>query len=126
MSNRTITYLTDVALITVVVQRGQADAILKAARDVGATAGAVGYFAKGIGMREFLGKFALAVDVEKEIISLLVSSDQQDIIMDHLYREGKLDAPGVGYIYSTPLEKLAAYIPDNLKEKLQKPAASVG
>ena len=57
MSDRTITYLTDVAMLTVVVQRDHGDAVLEAARDVGATTGALGYYAKGIGMRERLAPF---------------------------------------------------------------------
>ena len=124
MSDRAITYLTDVALLTVVVQRGQADAILKAARDVGATTGAVGHYAKGIGARERLGLLGLAVEVEKEVISLLVSSEQQDVVLDQIYRAGKLDTPGMGYIYITPLEKVAAYIPVSLRERLEKSEAS--
>ena len=120
MSDRAITYLTDVALLTVVVQRDQGDAILKAARDVGATTGAVGYYAKGIGVRERLGLLGLAVEAEKEVISLLVSSEQQDIVLDQIYRAGKLDTPGIGYIYVTPLEKFAAYVPESLKARLEK------
>jgi len=126
MSDRTITYLTDVALLTIVVQRDSAEAILKAARDIGATTGAVGHFAKGIGARERLGLLGLAVEVEKEVISLLVSSEQQDIVLDEIYRAGKLDTPGIGYIYITPLEKVAAYLPESLRERLDKSDASTG
>ena len=125
MSDRTITYLTDVAMLTVVVQRDHGDAVLEAARDVGATTGALGYYAKGIGMRERLGLLGLAVEVEKEVISLLVSSEQRDVVLDHIYRAGKLDAPGMGYIYITPLEKVAFHIPESLRERLEKPEASV-
>jgi len=125
MSDRTITYLTDVVLLTVVVQRDQGPAIIDAARNVGATTGATAYFAKGIGVRERLGLLGLAVEVEKEVISLLVASDQQEVVMDHIYQEGKLDTTGMGYIYVTPLEKLAFYVPESMKEELEKPAASV-
>ncbi len=120
MSDRSITYLTDVSLLTVVVQRGQHEAILKAARDVGATAGAIGHYAKGIGARERLGVLGLAMEVEKDVISLLVSSEQQDVVLDQIYRAGKLDIPGMGYIYITPLEKVATYLPESLKDRLEK------
>lgn len=125
MSDRTITYLTDVVLLTVVVQRDQGPAIIDAARNVGATTGATAYFAKGIGVRERLGLLGLAVEAEKEVISLLVASDQQEVVIDHIYQEGKLDTIGMGYIYVTPLEKLAVYVPESMKEKLEEPAASV-
>lgn len=126
MSDPTITYLTDVVLLTVVVQRDKGEAILKAARDVGATTGAVGHYAKGIGARERLGLLGLAVEVEKDVISLLVSSEHQDVVLDHIYRESQLGTPGMGYIYSTPLEKVATYIPESLRDQLKKPEASVG
>ena len=125
MSERTITYLTDVVMLTVVAQRGHEEDILKAARDVGATTGATSYFAKGIGIRERLGLLGLAVEVEKEVVSLLVASDQQEVVIDHIYQEGKLDTPGIGYMYVTPLEKLAVYVPESMKDELEKPAASV-
>ncbi len=126
MSDRKITYLTDVVMLTVVVQRGQEEVILRAARDVGATAGAAGYYAKGVGARERLGLLGLAVETEKAVINLLVSSEQQDIVLDQVYRAAKLETPGMGYIYITALEKLATYVPESLKEQLEKPEASVG
>ncbi|MFQ5761037.1 MAG: P-II family nitrogen regulator, partial [Acidiferrobacterales bacterium] len=100
--------------------------ILKAARDVGATTGAVAYYAKGIGARERLGLLGLAVEAEKAVISLLVSSEQQDVVLDHIYRAAKLDTPGMGYVYITTLEKVATYIPESMRERLEKDKASVG
>ena len=114
-----ITYLTDVALITCVVKHGMSDTMLKAARDVGAITGAVSYFARGHGARERLGLLGIAVEAEKEIISLLVSKEQQDTVFEALHRAGNLDVPGSGYMYCTPLEKLAAYVPKDLLERLE-------
>ena len=120
MNEAKITYLTDVAMLTVVVQSGMGEDILKAAREVGATTGAVGHHAKGIGVRERLGLLGLAVEVEKEVISILVSSEQQNAVLDHIYRAGKLDTPGRGYIYVTPLEKVATFIPQNIMDRLDE------
>ena len=125
MSDSTITYLTEAVMITVVVQRGMEEAILQAARDVGATTGAVGYYAKGIGMRERLGMLGLAVEVEKAVISMIVPTDHQDVVIDQIYRAGKMDTPGIGYVYSTPLEKMAAFVPQSVRERMDKPEASV-
>ncbi len=125
MSDSTITYLTDAVMITVVVQRGMEEAILQAARDVGATTGAVGYYANGIGMRERLGMLGLAVEVEKAVISMIVPTDHQDVVIDQIYRAGKMDTPGIGYVYSTPLEKMAAFVPQSVRERMEKPEASV-
>lgn len=119
MSERSIIYLTDICLLTVIVQSGQTETVLKAARDVGATAGAIGHHAKGIGARERLGIVGLAIETEKDVISLFVSSEQRDTVLDHLYRAANLDTPGSGYIYITPLEKVATYIPESMKARLE-------
>lgn len=123
MSAEKITYLTDVALLTVVVQDGLAEAILKAAREVGATTGAIGHHAKGVGTRERLGLLGLAVEVEKDVISLLVSTEQQEAVVDHIYRAAKLDTPGRGYIYVTPLEKVATFLPQRIAERMDEQGA---
>ena len=118
MNDHNITYLTDVSLLTCVVQSGLSEIILKAARDVGATAGAVSHHARGIGARERLGILGIAVETEKEVISVLVSSEQRDLVYDTLYRAADLDVPGRGFIYITPLEKASTYIPKSMLEEL--------
>lgn len=120
MSDQNITYLTDVSLLTCVVQSGFSEAILKAARDVGAMAGAISHHARGIGVRERLGILGVAVEAEKEVISILVSSDQRDLVYDTLYRAADMDVPGRGFIYITTLEKASTYIPESMMAQLDK------
>ncbi|NNE36858.1 MAG: P-II family nitrogen regulator [Gammaproteobacteria bacterium] len=120
MSKREITILTDVALITCVVQRGAADDIIRAAQEVGAQ-GATVYFAKGGGVRERLGVLGLAIEVEKEVINIIVATNQIDRIFEKMYIAGKLDTPGMGIMYVTHLEKAATYIPDEIADKLARP-----
>ena len=117
MSKKEITVLTDVALITCIVQRGLAEDIIKAAQDVGAQ-GATVYYARGGGVRERLGVLGLAIEVEKEVINIIVATDQIDRIFEKMYIAGKLDTPGMGFMYVTPLEKAATYIPQEIFEKL--------
>ena len=118
MSEQNITYLTDVSLLTCVVQSGLSEVILKAARDVGATAGAISHHARGTGLRERLGLLGIAVEAEKEVISILVSSEQRDLVYDTLYRAAELNIPGRGFIYITPLEKASTYIPQSMMDQL--------
>ena len=125
MSKREITYLTDVHLLTCVVQPGHKEAILKAARDVGAIAGAISHSARGIGARERLGVWGVAVEAGRDIISILVSSEQRDLVYDTLYRAAGLDVTGKGYIYITPLEKVSTYIPESMQSRLDKGAGEV-
>ena len=120
MNDSNITYFTDVSLITCVVKAGVSDSIIQAARNVGATTGAISYHAQGYGARERLGLLGIAVETEKEVVNILVSSEQQDIIANTIYRAGKLNEPGNGYLYITALEKVATYIPHDLMNQLEK------
>ncbi len=117
MSARNITYLTDVSLITCIVQRGNADAIIKAAQEAGAQ-GATVNFAKGSGIRERMGILGVAVEVDKEIIQVIVSTEQQELIFEQMFLAGELDTPGMGIMYITPLDKAATYIPAEVVAKL--------
>jgi nitrogen regulatory protein PII len=114
---RRLTTLTDVALITCIVQRGLGDKMVKAAIEAGAQ-GATIYFARGRGVRERLGILGIAVEVEKEVIELVVSTDQVDRIFEKIYLAGELDTPGMGFIYISPLEKAATYIPPEIVQRL--------
>ena len=113
MSVKKIVYLTDVSQITCVVKEGQGDIILKAARELGVSLGARLYHAKGTGARELLGLLSVAVETEKDVVSLLVSAEQRDVVFDELYLAAELDTPGMGFMYITQLEKLATYLPEN-------------
>ena len=117
MTARELTILTDVSMITCVVQRGKADAVVKAAQDAGAQ-GATIYYGHGSGVRERLGILGLAVDVEKEIITTLVADDQVDRIFERIYFAGEMDAPGAGIIYITKLDKAATYIPKEVIDRV--------
>ncbi len=117
MTKREIIVLTDVSLITCVVQRGLADKIIQAARAAGSQ-GATVNFAKGMGIRERLGILGVAVDVEKEVIHVVVSTEQQERVFEQMYLAGELDTPGMGIMYLTPLEKAATYVPEEVLQKL--------
>jgi len=113
MSKRQITVLTDIALITCIVQRGMADNIIQAARAAGAQ-GATVYFARGMGIRERLGILGVSVEVEKEVIEIMVSKEQVERVFERMYLAGNLDTPGMGIMYITPLDKAATYIPPDV------------
>ena len=117
-----ITVLTEASLITCIVQRGIADSIVRAAIEAGAQ-GATIYYARGSGVRERLGLLGLAVEVEKEVVNIIVANDLRDRIFEKIYFAGKLDTPGMGMVYVTPLEKMATYIPRDVAQRLEKEAA---
>lgn len=98
------TYATDVQLITCVVQRGKAEEVAKVAIRAGAPAATI-YFARGTGVRERLGLLRIAISPEKEVIDIVAPNDRADAIFDAMVSEGKLDTPGMGFIYMLPVSR---------------------
>jgi len=119
MPDREVVILTDVALITCIVQKGAGDALIEASREAGAQ-GATVYYARGSGVRERLGVLGLTVEAEKEIINIVVSTDQVDRIVETLYLRGHLDTPGMGFIYVAPLDKAATYVPPSVLRRIER------
>lgn len=118
MSKKEIIVLTDLNLITCIVQKGMADDIVKAAVAEGVQGGTI-HYARGTGIRERLGLLGVAIESEKEVINIVVSTEMTDRIFEAIYFAGKLDTPGMGIMYVTPLLKAATYIPPHLIKKVE-------
>lgn len=117
------TVLTDVSMITCVVQRGKAEGVVHAAQDAGAQ-GATIHFGHGSGVRERLGLLGLAVDVEKEIITVLCGDEQLDRVFEKMFVAAELDLPGAGIIYVTRLEKAATFVPRDVIDRIKARSAT--
>ena len=117
MSKREITVLKDVALITCIVQRGVGDEIVQAAKEAGVT-GATLHYARGTGVRERLGVLGVTIEAEKVMVNIVVATDQIDRVFEKIYIAGKLETPGMGLMYVTPLEKAATHVPAEIIERL--------
>ena len=112
-----VIYLTDVAVITCVVDKECSDAVLVAARDMGAR-GAIVHSVQSWGMRKRLGALGVAVETERDVIEFLVSSDQQDLVFEAIFQAAGLDAPGRGFMYVSPVDRAATYVPEAIRERL--------
>jgi len=119
MSMQHINVLTDVYLITCIVQRGRAQDVLKAAQAAGAQ-GATIHYGHGHGVHELLGVLSVAIDTEKEVLNILVPSDLSDVVFEKMSIAGHLDTPGMGMIYSTRVEKAATYIPQHILDTISE------
>jgi nitrogen regulatory protein PII len=96
-------------LITVIVQRGKADASVQAALKAGAPAATI-FFGRGLGIRERLGLLGLAIQPEKEIILIVVEERLLDEVLNAMIRAGKLDQHGVGFICVTAVERVMGHL----------------
>ena len=118
-NKREMVVLIDVSLITAIVQRGKADELVRAAQEVGAQGASI-HFAHGRGVRERLGILGLAIEAEKEVINIIVSSDQANRVFERIYHVGEFETPGMGFMWVTPVEKAASFIPEEILEKFAK------
>ncbi len=103
---REITYLTDVFLITCVVESGIADKIVDAATSVGAQGATINY-ARGTGVRDRMGLLGVTIDEQKEIIRIIVSKEQSN----------RLDTPGKGIMWMVKLDRVATHIPKDVLKR---------
>ena len=90
---RSFTTLTDATLITAVVQQGYGEIIADALMEVGIEGSTV-HGAMGVGIREKLGALGVAVDAERDVVNVMVSSDEVDRVFERVFLAGKLDTPG--------------------------------
>lgn len=106
--------LVDAVLITAVVQRGAADEVVQVAQEAGAQ-GATIFHARGVGVRQKrMGLLGLTVNVDKEVVYIVAPSDLADLIFERIFVAAKMDTPGMGIMWVTPLEKMATYIPHEI------------
>jgi nitrogen regulatory protein P-II 1 len=115
-----IVVLTHAMLITVIVQRGSADAVVEAAQGAGAQ-GATIFHARGTGVRQrSLGVLGITVNADKEVIYIVAPADLANHIFEQIYVAAKLDTPGMGMMFMTPLEKMATYVPPEVAERMPR------
>jgi nitrogen regulatory protein PII len=122
MSQRDVTLLSDVVLLTCVVETGKGEDVIKAARGVGA-GGATIHSQRGVGIRERVGVLGIAIDAEKDVVSMLVGTDQAELISSVIYNAIGLGRPGGGFLYLTPLESAATYVPQEIRDRLERTAS---
>ncbi len=116
-------YLTNLQLITCIVERGRADEVVRAAMRAGAPAATI-TFARGSGIRERLGLLLrIAISPEKEVIDIVASSEKAERIFEAMVEAGQLDLPGKGFIYMTPVTKAVTHVPTPEEEAARRSKA---
>lgn len=88
-----------------IVNAGFADAVMDAARKVGAKGGTV-INAHGTANKEAEKYFRITVQPEKEIVMILVRAQIKDEVLHALYQSVGLDTPGQGIAFSMPVDNV--------------------
>lgn len=93
-------------LVITIVNRGYAEIAMEAARTAGATGGTVTH-GRGTGGKEGKKLLGIAIQPEKEIILILVSTAIRDAVMRAVTASVGLDTNGQGVCFSMPVEAVS-------------------
>ena len=88
--------------ICAITQRGRGLALAKTAIDKGSCVPMISYGIGG-GIRDRMGLIRITIPAEKETINIAVANHDAQGMMDLLIEGGHLDRPGMGFIFSYPI-----------------------
>ena len=101
-----------------IVNSGQSDEVMDAAKKLGATGGTV-INARGTASKEAETFFHITVQPEKEIVMILVPSKIKDSVLHALYTEVGLETKGQGIAFSVPVDGVVGLANDKPQEKTE-------
>ena len=90
-------------VIICIVNSGFSEAVMDAARELGARGGTV-IRGRGTANAEAEKLYGIAIQPEKEIVMILVDSAIKNDILHALYRAVGLNTPGQGIAFSMPVD----------------------
>lgn len=96
--------MTNRVLMCIVVNAGLADDLMHAARDAGAKGGTI-LKARGTGRDEDNSFFGITIVPEKELLMIMTERNMQPAILEAIKNTNILSQPGVGVIFTMPVEK---------------------
>ncbi len=88
-----------------IVNSGYSDAVMDAAKKLGARGGTV-INARGTAGKDAETFFHITIQPEKEIVMILVPSNIKDDVLHALYKEVGLDSAGQGIAFSVPVDSV--------------------
>lgn len=104
MGGRNMTSENEYEMISVIVNRGYADDIMKAARKAGAKGGTI-FNARGTGNPDDEKFFGITVVPEKEELVILAERSATPAIREAIEKLPCLTTPGIGIMYETPVSR---------------------
>lgn len=101
-----------------IVNSGYSEAVMEAAKKVGARGGTV-LNARGTAGKEAEKFFGVTVQPEKEIVMIVVAAACKDDVLHALYQEVGLNTPGQGIAFALPVDGVVGIspAPQNKEEK---------
>jgi len=94
------------SLIVSIVRKGWGDTVLEATMKAGAYGGTVLY-GRGVGRNEHQKLLGIQIAPEKEIVLTVITSDQEETILQRIVEAADLEAPGHGLAFILPITRAA-------------------
>lgn len=98
-------------VIFCIVNTGYSEAVMDAAKKLGAKGGTV-INARGTAGKEAETFFHITIQPEKEIVMILVPAKIKDSVLHALYKEVGLDSAGQGIAFSMPVDSVVGLTDD--------------
>jgi len=92
-------------MITVIVDKGQGELVVEAAKSAGARGGTI-INARGSGIHETSRLFAMEIEPEKEIVLILAEQNVSGAITEAVRQKLELDQPGKGILFVTDVSQV--------------------
>lgn len=92
-------------VITIIVEKGNAEAVMEAATHAGARGGTI-MNARGSGIHETSTLFNMEIEPEKEIVMIISEENQTEPIVSKIQEEFNIDKPGNGIIFIQEINKV--------------------
>ena len=105
-----------------IVNSGYSDAVMEAAKKLGASGGTV-INARGTAPKDAESIFGITIEPEKEIVMILVPTAIKADVLHALYQEAGLNTPGQGIAFALPVDGvvgLSSPDTDGKTDKTQK------
>ena len=93
-------------MLVIIANQGYSEQIMDAARGAGAAGGTV-IHARGTGMEKAEQFFGVSLAAEKEMIFVVVRTEQKNAIMDAIMREAGVDTRAGAIVFSLPVNDTA-------------------
>ncbi len=103
-------------VIFCIVNSGYSEAVMDAAKKVGARGGTI-FNARGTAGKEAETFFHITIQPEKEIVMILVPTEIKDAVLHALYKEVGLDSAGQGIAFSLPVDDVVGLTPPPTENK---------
>ena len=84
--------------IYTIVDKGRGEDVVKSAGEAGAKGGTI-INARGSGIHETAKLFAMEIEPEKEIVLIILKTEQTDAVIDKISKDMELEKPGTGILF---------------------------